>query len=181
MAETVIHMNPDDGLGESYEAVKATDQIVSIQKNAGKFLRYPTELQIRVTHSGRRKEIQDKWDEALKATSGKIVYAEQVSIVLQSVGGFDAIHCEVIRKNIAKKKDDKVSAYKELFNAKLRSGFQDDEIDEKWWQITNACQYVFNRSHHLAYHCQNKCRPNCPICEYEKDVPTNRSGISKSG
>lgn len=191
MAE-VIHMNPEeegnckfdlltgDSFKESYEAANIMNVTISITEITPEEAARRGGTSIHVIHSGRRQKIQEKWDEALKDTCGKIVYAEQISVILKEVGGFDIKHCDVVRKAIAKKQDNKVSAYKALFAAAISGGFHEDEIDDKWYQIVNGCQYTFNRSHWLAYHCSNQCRPNCPICEYEKDVPPNASGIRKS-
>src|SRR5688572_21478019 len=110
MAEKVVHMNVEDDetpikfpdivvdwgtppkisceitvaspepINDSYAAAKVIDSVISIRELT------PEEhnerlVTIRATHSGRRKAIQDKWDEALKETHGKIVYAEQISVV----------------------------------------------------------------------------------------------------
>jgi hypothetical protein len=189
MAE-VIHMNADEvpdiavdwemPLKDSYDAVKAMDSVISIREITPEEYTRARGSNLRVVHSGRRAAIQKEWDDALKVTHGQIVYAEQVCVILQKVGGFDTTRCEIIRKAIAKKRTVQMNAYKDLFLAKLRCGFQDDEIDEKWAQIVKTGDYVFNRSHWLVYHYSNQCRPNCPICEYEKDVPLNASGIRKS-
>jgi hypothetical protein len=81
------------------------------------------------------------------------------------------------QNRLAKRKLSKISTYRELFQSQLSCGFQDNEIHKMWKEIEIACRSVFNRSHFLAYHCSDRCRPKCPICEYEKDIPKNKSGL----
>lgn len=187
----VVHMNPDDenagkvkfdflldfpnkrlyvARQKAYEqaAALSLDTVISINEITAEESERRRVYGSRFIHVGVRDRIKKQLDEILKPTHGRIVYAEQVVCVLNTVGQFPLAQCEVVRKAIAKKKPEKVSAYRELFRAAVMGGLQDNEIDDLWAKIEKAGEYNFCRSHlyaeHRLYHL-DKFTPECPFCQ----------------
>lgn len=181
MAEEVVLMNPDDEGNVKFDLLASQNAyIIKSDKNIfdHTILGRCTPITIkeitleeadrrralggRVTNAGVRARYQDLWDQ--HTINGKIVYTDQVIGILHKVGGFSFRQAELIRKDIAKKRD--LVVYKKLFHCNLTGGFQDEEIEDMWKQIMLAGEYCFNYSHYLVYHRQGMCPDICPICMY---------------
>ena len=88
----------------------------------------------------------------LKNTYGVIVYQEQVMKVAQIVGGFDLGNADILRRNMSKKKVDKLLAQKTEFMEGAKKNGYSVEIAEKIFKDLEAfAGYGFNKSHAAAY------------------------------
>ncbi|MBR4684327.1 MAG: DNA polymerase III subunit alpha [Spirochaetia bacterium] len=88
----------------------------------------------------------------LKNTYGVIVYQEQVMKVAQIVGGFSLGEADILRRNMSKKKEDKLKAQKAKFMEGAKSRGYSVEVAENIFAILEKfAGYGFNKSHAAAY------------------------------
>ena len=88
----------------------------------------------------------------LKNTYGVIVYQEQVMKVAQIIGDFSLGNADILRRNMSKKKVDKLLAQKTEFMEGAKKNGYSVEIAEKIFKDLEAfAGYGFNKSHAAAY------------------------------
>ena len=88
----------------------------------------------------------------LKNTYGVIVYQEQVMKVAQIIGGFTLGNADILRRNMSKKKVDKLLAQKAEFMEGAKSRGYSQELAEKVFKdLEPFAGYGFNKSHAAAY------------------------------
>lgn len=92
-------------------------------------------------------------DANLSTTYNLIVYQEQVSRILNSVGKISWDDCEVVRKAISKKKIDKFKKYKDQFikNGQIVLSETQENLEKLWTELEKWAGYGFNLSHAVAY------------------------------
>lgn len=90
--------------------------------------------------------------EALKDTYGLIVYQEQVSLLVCTVGGFSLGDGVKLVKLISKKKTDQIHTMQERFMEGAKSnGCPNEDAEQIWNIIQLSGSYLFNKSHATAY------------------------------
>ena len=88
----------------------------------------------------------------LKNTYGVIVYQEQVMKVAQIIGGFSLGEADILRRNMSKKKEDKLRAQKAKFMEGAKSrGYSVDVAENIFKILEKFAGYGFNKSHAAAY------------------------------
>ena len=91
-------------------------------------------------------------EQVLADTNGVIVYQEQVTGILQVVGGFAPEAADMVRYAIGKKKTDLMAKYKDDFDLGARkSGLTAKEATTLWELIMPFAGYSFNRAHANGY------------------------------
>lgn len=90
-------------------------------------------------------------NELLPETYGIIVFQEQLQYVYQYLTGCTGSEAESFRRDIAKKKMDKVDAAYPHFIEKASAKVGRESAEKIWSQIKTFGQYGFNRSHALCY------------------------------
>ena len=91
-------------------------------------------------------------EQVLADTNGVIVYQEQVTQILQVVGGFAPEAADMVRYAIGKKKSEVMAKAKESFDAgSLASGLTARETEQLWETIKPFAGYSFNRAHANGY------------------------------
>lgn len=92
-------------------------------------------------------EIEDALKPILSNTYGVQVYQEQVTRILNVIGGVPLVNCEKVRKAISKKDEKVFSAYKDQFidNGKLKLGLEEERVVELWDQVLKFSEYGFNK------------------------------------
>ena len=89
----------------------------------------------------------------LGETYGVLTYQEQISLILQALGGLDLGIATVVMKLISKKKEkEEIARYKEEFldGAKQR-GVDRSIASEIWKEMEAFAEYGFNKAHSAAY------------------------------
>ncbi|HLI57185.1 MAG TPA: DNA polymerase III subunit alpha, partial [Actinomycetota bacterium] len=90
--------------------------------------------------------------QVLGNTNGVIVYQEQVTEILQVVGGFAPEAADMVRYAIGKKKSEVMAKAKDSFDAGAqRSGLTAKEAQALWELIMPFAGYSFNRAHANGY------------------------------
>ena len=88
----------------------------------------------------------------LKNTYGVIVYQEQVMKVAQVIGDFSLGNADILRRNMSKKKEDKLLAQqKEFVEGAKRRGYSEQIANEIFEHLKPFSRYGFNKSHAAAY------------------------------
>ena len=88
----------------------------------------------------------------LRNTYGVIVYQEQVMKVAQIIGGFSLGNADILRRNMSKKKVDKLLAQeKEFLEGAQRKGYDVDLAKKIFDDLIPFSRYGFNKSHAAAY------------------------------
>ena len=88
----------------------------------------------------------------LKNTYGVIVYQEQVMKVAQIIGDFSLGNADILRRNMSKKKVDKLKAQKaEFLEGAKRKGYSVDTAEKIFKVLEPFAGYGFNKSHAAAY------------------------------
>lgn len=88
----------------------------------------------------------------LKNTYGVIVYQEQVMKVAQIIGGFSLGNADILRRNMSKKKEDKLLAQKKEFLEGAEAKGYSKELAQKIFDdLIPFSRYGFNKSHAAAY------------------------------
>ena len=88
----------------------------------------------------------------LKNTYGVIVYQEQVMKVAQVIGDFSLGNADILRRNMSKKKVDKLLAQqKEFVEGAKRRGYSEQIANEIFEHLKPFSRYGFNKSHAAAY------------------------------
>ena len=88
----------------------------------------------------------------LQNTYGVIVYQEQVMKVAQIIGGFDLGNADILRRNMSKKKLDKLMAQKaEFMEGAKKKGYTEQLADSVFELLIPFSGYGFNKSHAAAY------------------------------
>ena len=88
----------------------------------------------------------------LSNTYGVIVYQEQVMKVAQIIGGFSLGNADILRRNMSKKKVDKLLAQeKEFLEGAQRKGYDVDLAKKIFDDLIPFSRYGFNKSHAAAY------------------------------
>ena len=91
-------------------------------------------------------------EQVLADTNGVIVYQEQVTQILQVVGGFLPEAADMVRYAIGKKKSDVMAKAKTSFDTGcLASGLTARETEALWDLIKPFAGYSFNRAHANGY------------------------------
>ena len=88
----------------------------------------------------------------LRNTYGVIVYQEQVMKVAQIIGGFSLGNADILRRNMSKKKVDKLLGQeKEFLEGAQRKGYDVDLAKKIFDDLIPFSRYGFNKSHAAAY------------------------------
>jgi DNA polymerase-3 subunit alpha len=91
-------------------------------------------------------------EQVLSDTNGVIVYQEQVTKILQVVGGFAPEAADMVRYAIGKKKSEVMAKAKTSFDSGcLASGLTAKETEQLWETIKPFAGYSFNRAHANGY------------------------------
>lgn len=80
-------------------------------------------------------------------------YQEQVMQMLNAVGLISMDECEIVRKAISKKQEEKFKKFMEQFvdEGKVVLGWAAERVIQLWKEIESFAAYGFNRSHACAY------------------------------
>lgn len=100
------------------------------------------------------RDVTYKWGtkDILKNTYGLIIYQEQVMEIVQTLGNFDLVTADDVRRAMGKKKKDVLEQYREKFiDTILEKGCPEDEAEEIWHELEVHSGYSFNKSHAAAY------------------------------
>lgn len=91
--------------------------------------------------------------DALKETSGIIVYQEQVMQIARDLAGFTMAEADHLRKAMGKKDKEKMAKQKEKFvsGAAEHSGMKASDADRIFEKILLFAGYAFNKSHSVEY------------------------------
>ncbi|MFH1675636.1 MAG: DNA polymerase III subunit alpha, partial [bacterium] len=89
----------------------------------------------------------------LEPTYGILTYQEQISLILQALGGIDLGTASIVIKLISKKKDrESIARYKEGFLKGAREhGIERNISREIWNEMEAFAGYGFNKAHSAAY------------------------------
>ncbi len=88
----------------------------------------------------------------LKNTYGVIVYQEQVMKVAQIIGNFSLGNADILRRNMSKKKVEKLLAQqKEFVEGAKGKGYSEKLANEIFEHLKPFSRYGFNKSHAAAY------------------------------
>jgi DNA polymerase-3 subunit alpha len=88
----------------------------------------------------------------LKNTYGVIVYQEQVMKVAQIIGGFSLEKADILRRNMSKKKVDKLLAQEnEFLEGAEAKGYSKELAKKIFDDLIPFSRYGFNKSHAAAY------------------------------
>ncbi len=91
-------------------------------------------------------------EQVLADTNGVIVYQEQVTKILQVVGGFAPEAADMVRYAIGKKRSEVMAKAKTSFDSgSLASGLTAKETEQLWETIKPFAGYSFNRAHANGY------------------------------
>lgn len=90
-------------------------------------------------------------DRALPETYGVMVYQEQLEKMFREMTNCGAAEAEEFRRNVAKKKMEKVLKTKPKFMERASALFGQEQAEKVWDQMVTFGQYGFNKSHSTAY------------------------------
>jgi DNA-directed DNA polymerase III PolC len=90
-------------------------------------------------------------DKALPETFGVIVYQEQLERIYREITGGTAAEAEEFRRNVAKKKMDKVLKAYPAFVERATQTLGPTQAQAVWDQLVTFGQYGFNKSHSVCY------------------------------
>jgi DNA-directed DNA polymerase III PolC len=90
-------------------------------------------------------------DEMLPETLGVMVYQEQLEAVYRKLTGCSAAEAEEFRRNVAKKKMDKVKAAYPAFIERAARQIGEEQAQAVFDQMVTFGQYGFNASHSVCY------------------------------
>lgn len=90
-------------------------------------------------------------DELLPETYGIMVYQEQLQKVYAYLTGCSGTEAETFRRNVAKKKVEKVEAAYGPFIEKASEKIGREMAEQVWSQLKTFGQYGFNKSHAVCY------------------------------
>ncbi len=95
--------------------------------------------------------IDPKYDEVTRSTNGICIYQEQLMKIAVAYG-MTQDEADQLRKAVSKKKQDKISALKDIFYKDAAAcGTSAAAIDKIWAIIKAAGKYSFNASHAMSY------------------------------
>lgn len=104
---------------------------------------------------GRKEVLYDipQLEPILGRSLGCIVFQEDIMEIAVKCAGYSPSESDDLRKIMGKKQRDKMPAQREKFLAGLLRICDVDEVrgDKLWAQIASMAEYVFNRSHAVAY------------------------------
>ncbi len=88
----------------------------------------------------------------LEETYGVMIYQEQLMHIANAVAGFTMGQADNFRKALAKKKQNEIELYHELFlkGATSHSGLEQTEAEELFNYLENVAGYLSNKSHAVA-------------------------------
>lgn len=100
----------------------------------------------------------------LDVTYGKIIYQEQVMLIVQKLAGYSFARADLVRRAMSKKKADVMAQEREYFiNGKLdddgnieipgciRNGITKEAANQIFSEMESFAAYAFNKSHATAY------------------------------
>ncbi len=88
----------------------------------------------------------------LKETYGVVLYQEQVMQCASTLAGYTLGGADILRRNMGKKKKDKMAAERKKFvEGAVNNGVDSDKADEIFSIIEKFAGYGFNKSHSAAY------------------------------
>lgn len=93
-------------------------------------------------------------DDLLPETHGVLVYQEQVEFIYKEITGSSGAEAEEFRRNVAKKKADKIMrAYPRFIDGvKRKYGAEGEVLGKQVWDLIETfSNYGFNKSHAVAY------------------------------
>lgn len=115
----------------------------------------PTAIQNRDDHTQSwRKGLRDRhpiMEEILSPTLGVCVYQEQLTALWQRLAGFSATEAQLARKDIAKKRVDKLKKIQVQWIAGATKTLGAEFATQYWDVLETFGRYAFNRSHAIAY------------------------------
>ncbi len=107
---------------------------------------------IQVKNGLREKEVDYMMEEITNETYGFVVYQEQVMNAMVTLGGFDSVEADNIRKAMGKKDMEKMAKYKPLFiEGAIKNKCDQYEALSIWNKYEAFAKYAFNKSHAAAY------------------------------
>lgn len=90
--------------------------------------------------------------DVLKYTYAEPIYQEQVSQIVQKVGGLSLGDGVNLVKALSKKKLEKVRKFQtKFFEGAKKNGCPKEAAEKIWSNVENAASYLFNQSHAAAY------------------------------
>lgn len=113
-----------------------------------------------MTHPKKIKYDLPELEPILKNTYGTIVYQEQCMRVVRDLAGFSRGQSDIIRKGMAKKKDDILNEYGPAFiygspekniEGAIPRGMDEKAVKELWDKMIKFSKYAFNKSHAVGY------------------------------
>ncbi len=88
----------------------------------------------------------------LDVTYGCIVYQEQVMQICRALAGYSYAQADIVRRAMAKKKEDVMLAERERFLAGAKkNGIAEADASEVFDEMVSFAKYAFNKSHATAY------------------------------
>lgn len=91
-------------------------------------------------------------DLILEQTCGVIIYQEQVMRIFCEVAGYSLGRADIVRRAMAKKKQDVMEAERENFISGAKANNVSEAVAEKLFDdMTSFASYAFNKSHAAAY------------------------------
>lgn len=91
-------------------------------------------------------------DDILADTYGCIVYQEQVMQIFRKVAGYSYGQADIVRRAIAKKKEDELERQRESFyKGAADQGYDMKEVERLFNDIVSFADYAFNKSHAAVY------------------------------
>ena len=98
------------------------------------------------------KSLYPAYDEITKDTYGVILYQEQVMQIAQALCGYSLGEADILRKIIGRKIASEMEPAMEKFREEgLKHGVPKDVIDYLSDSISKSANYLFNKSHAVAY------------------------------
>jgi len=88
----------------------------------------------------------------LQATSGIMIYQEQIMQVVQKMAGFSLGKADVLRKAISKKKESELLSQRtDFIKGCLAKGYDNQVAEKIFAMIERFANYGFNKAHSVAY------------------------------
>ena len=88
----------------------------------------------------------------LESTYGCTVYQEQVMSIFREIAGYSYGHADIVRRAMAKKKADVLSAERDGFvEGAAKNGISRADAEKLFEDMSSFANYAFNKSHAAAY------------------------------
>ncbi len=88
----------------------------------------------------------------LESTYGCTVYQEEVMSIFREIAGYSYGHADIVRRAMAKKKADVLSAERDGFvEGAAKNGISEKDAEKLFEDMSSFANYAFNKSHAAAY------------------------------